>query len=303
MAFFWSTQPKGAVEQNERPDFSSMSKDELLDQFKSENWSELYDEDRIAIFQEIENRNAEQQGREPAQVVGTDSGSYYGCYNGKNNRMEIDVSNGSSFEALDTYVHESNHAYQEYCIANGINSDDHALGMMEVEMARNEQGYLYNYESDGLKNDMQCCELDSNNKAAAALLAEQERFKNDPDYKQYIADREKHFSEVNAGLENRADSRMIMQSNQVYKSYVMGDISEEQYNALSANVLNENYEDSTVQESKAIGETISQLNSELNVGQNHEADDGVNAGSSLEGSGVNTGSGMESSGIDSGGVE
>ena len=190
MKFFWSQSSENSVQSEQgKVDYSTYSKDELLDTFKTENWEKLDDENRIAIVQEMENRTAVEQGRPPAEIVSSYDVGTYGGYTSTNNQISINVSDFSSYETLDTYVHESTHAYQSHCIQTGEGYDDHTLSMMEAEMARDEQGNLYNYARSSPEYDMQCDELDSNNKAATFMLEQRARYEHDPEYRTYIEER------------------------------------------------------------------------------------------------------------------
>ena len=82
-------------EQNETKDYSKFSNDQLLDSFKSDNWSQMKENDRVGVIQELENRTAAEQGREPAVVVSSSRVTSYGSYNSTTNQMNINVSNFS----------------------------------------------------------------------------------------------------------------------------------------------------------------------------------------------------------------
>lgn len=257
-------------EQNEIKDYSKFSNNQLLDSFKSDNWSQMKENDRVGVIQELENRTAAEQGREPAVVVSSSRVTSYGSYNSTTNQMNINVSNFSSYETLDTFAHESNHAYQTYCVNNGIGYDDYTRNMMGVETARDQNGNLYNYARTSPQYDMQCNELDSNNKAASFVMGEKDRYSSDPAYKDYIAERDSHFKDVNTALDNNQAMRTSMQNDHTYTSYVRGDITEETYNSLSESINDPNHVDPTVVESHTIGESLSSLNEELNVDINEE---------------------------------
>lgn len=259
MKFFWSLPTR---ENKQQIDYSSYSKDQLLDSFKSNNWEKLDEENRVAVIQEVENRTAAEQGRPAATVVSATDANLYGSYNSTNNQLRINVSDFSSYEVLDTYVHESNHAYQAHCIETGEGYDDHTLSMMEAEMARDERGSLYNYATTSPEYDMQCDELDSNNKAASFLLEQRERYENDPSYRDYIEERANHFDQVNSSIENNPEDRTRLQNNQAYVAYVRGDITEEQYTSLSNNINNDNFQDNTVTQSQQLGASLDALNKE-----------------------------------------
>ena len=257
-------------EQNEIKDYSKFSNNQLLDSFKSDNWSQMKENDRVGVIQELENRTAAEQGREPAVVVSSSRVTSYGSYNSTTNQMNINVSNFSSYETLDTFAHESNHAYQTYCVNNGIGYDEYTRNMMGVETARDQNGNLYNYARTSPQYDMQCNELDSNNKAASFVMGEKDRYSSDPAYKDYIAERDSHFKDVNTALDNNQAMRTSMQNDQTYTSYVRGNITEETYNSLSESINDPNHVDPTVVESHTIGESLSLLNEELNVDINEE---------------------------------
>lgn len=257
-------------EQNEIKDYSKFSNNQLLDSFKSDNWSQMKENDRVGVIQELENRTAAEQGREPAEVVSSSRVTSYGSYNSTTNQMNINVSNFSSYETLDTFAHESNHAYQTYCVNNGIGYDEYTRNMMGVETARDQNANLYNYARTSPQYDMQCNELDSNNKAASFVMGEKDRYSSDPAYKDYIAERDSHFKDVNTALDNNQAMRTSMQNDQTYTSYVRGDITEETYNSLSESINDPNHVDPTVVESHTIGESLSLLNEELNVDINEE---------------------------------
>lgn len=264
MIFSWSQNQNGNSTSNAKVDYSTYSDGQLLYQFKTENWSKLGENERVDIIQEMENRNAEQQGREPAEVVSSSRVTSYGSYNSMNNQIIINVNNFSSYETLDTFAHESNHAYQNHCIENGVGYDEYSRNMMEVESMRDENGNLYNYARTTPQYDMQCNELDSNNKAAKFMLSESDRFKEDQEYKDYIAERDAHFKDVNYALDNYQGMRTSMQNDQAYTSYVRGDITQEQYVSLNESINNDNHEDPMVMESHSIGDSISEMNVELN---------------------------------------
>lgn len=270
MKFFWSQSTENSVQSEQgKVDYSTYSKDELLDTFKTENWEKLDDENRIAIVQEMENRTAEEQGRPPAEIVSSYDDGAYGGYTSTNNQISINVSDFSSYETLDTYVHESTHAYQSHCIQGGEGYDDQTLSMMVAEMARDEQGNLYNYARSSPEYDMQCDELDSNNKAATFMLEQRERYEHDPEYRTYIEERATHFSEVNSTLDNNSEDRVRLQNDQAYVAYIRGDISEDQYNSLSEKINNEDYQDPTVVQSQDVGDAIEALNIEYQNDNQH----------------------------------
>lgn len=285
MKFGWSSSSTQHEQNHEAINFSSYSNSQLIDQFNSNNWNALSADNRIGLVQEMENRTALEQGREPAMVVSSDRPGSYGSYNSLSNQMSINVNSFSSYETLDTFYHESNHAYQAHCVEKGVGYDAHTLDMMAVENARDQNGNLYNYAQQSPFYDMQCNELDSNNKAAQSMMAHSDSFKNDPAYQSYIAERNEHFTGVNNALDNHSDMRVSMQNDQAYTSYVRGDIGQEQYENLSNNINDETFIDQTVQESYDVGSQISDLHSELSAAYGNEisSDNSIEAGNVSEG--------------------
>ena len=156
--------------------------------------------------------------------------------------------------------------YQEFAIKNGSEQyDDHTITMMKVEMARDERGNLYNYATTSPEYDIQCDELDSNNKAAAYLLAEKDRYGEDPEYRAYIKERAEHFEQVNSSLENDSDKRASLQLNQAEIAWIRGDISDEEYETLTDNISNAEFQDETVDESHKVGDAVMALNTEYEL--------------------------------------
>lgn len=278
MKFSWNFLNKNEAAEEQTKDYTKMSQDQLLNEFQSSNWEKLDTDNRLELIQEMENRNAEMQGREPATVVSSSSLGSYGSYNNMSNQIRINVSEFSSYETLDTYIHESNHAYQHACIENQTGYDQHMLDMMQAETARTEEGQLYNYARMSPQYDMQCNELDSNNKAAAYLMAQSERYGNDPAYREYIAERYTHFQDVNTALSLNENARNTMQTNQANEAFARGDISEEQKNGLTENIQNENYEDAAVQGSYATGEALEALHNEYTQEAENAAENDMDAG-------------------------
>ena len=271
MKFFWDGWKDQQQQQAEESGYSNLSDDELLDTFKSETWNDLDDDSRIAVFQEMENRSAAEQGREAAQIVSLNEPGLHGGYNGVSNQIRIDVTNDSSYESLDTYMHESNHAYQTYCIESGSGAyDNHTRSMMQAEMARDERGCLYNYKTDSIGYDMQCNELDSNNRAASFMLSQEERYSSDSEYRTYIASRADHYSEVSSHLDQYREQRTNMQSDQAYTAYVRGDISESQYALLNQDLHSADgqFHDAPAEECANLNESIKALNQSYQNEQN-----------------------------------
>ena len=255
MKFFWAL----PGEKEQPRDFSKCSDDELLNQFRTENWEKMpSSKDRVALLQEMENRFAARQGRTPAKVEELKTGSYYGAYNDMSGRLQVNVQDFSSYEVLDTYIHEANHAYQHHCVETGSGMREDVRLMMQAELARDDRGRLYNYASTSPEYDMQCDELDSNNRAGAFVLSQAQRYGDDPAFEAYVKERANHFREVNHDLTHRDGLRQAMQERQTDVAYIRGDLSEEQYQTLRENLADENRVDPTAETSKELGAAFAQ---------------------------------------------
>ncbi|MBE5997714.1 MAG: hypothetical protein E7240_10370 [Lachnospiraceae bacterium] len=251
------------------------SDDQLLEFFHSENWSGLTDDSRIELFQEMENRSAAIDGRPPANIVSLNNDTCYGKYTPSNDTIAIDVSDSSSYEALDTFVHENNHARQNYRVFNGPGYDDHTESMIQSEMSMDADGKMYNY-AQGDNYDIQCNELDSNNKAAQFMLEQKDRFGDDPAYREYIANRDTHYNTVLNELEADPAARAEFQRDQAYTSFVRGDIDGEQFETIENNLNTPGYEDATVADTYNTAEQIHELNMQYQEEESDEEEEDEN---------------------------
>ena len=239
-------------------DWSRCSGDELLNQFRSENWSKITNSnDRIAILQELENRIAVNQGRSPATVVemGKNSG-FYGAYSGESNRIAVVVQDVPSYEVLDTLIHESNHAFQDYYINATDGLDERSWLMMRAEIARDSDGMLYNYVQTSPLNNMQCCELDSNCQASAFAIFQTERYYSDPEFVKYLESRADYFAKVNDDLDRLSELRSEVQKRQADSAFLSGNLSDRQYVKVLQDFTDENCIDSTVEDSKKMSKNL-----------------------------------------------
>lgn len=213
---------------------------ELLTNFRSENWDKLNNNKRIAVLQEVENRNAASQGRTPCTVKSTDSKSEYGCYYPSTNKIEVNVNdyikgeNGerisnNSYQVLDTIYHEGEHAHQTNCVNNQIGPPQGlpqtTRDMCQVENSGNNYKGVIEY-------DHCTCELDSNNVAATKVMESKELFHGDKKYDEYLADREEYFKQAS----NFDMNTVRMQQNEaVYQAYKNDDISLEKHDSMLLN--------------------------------------------------------------------
>lgn len=246
--------------------------DELLDSFKSDPWDQLTRADQVSVLQEMENRRALIQGRSPCKIVEINSNNLYGSYNDGTNRININFEDFSSYEILDTYIHESNHAYQHYCVANNCGYDYTTRSMLQAELAKDGFGNHYNYATQSLFYDLQYNELDSNNVAADFVISQYTRYNGDPQYADYIKERASHFSHVNSELDSLRSERASLQHDQAYTSFVRCDINGDQFEAIENRIQNSKTDDPMAQRSKSIDQKLQSLNA--NLISSHEKEDG-----------------------------
>ena len=170
-------------------------------------------------------------------------------------------------------MHESNHALQEQCILTDENVDRHFSAMLQVENARDDNGRLYNYIQPDADRDyeynvlyyLQCNELDSNNQAASFMLSQQNRYGHEEGYHNYIQERTHYFCNINSAIDNYRENRQNLQRSQINEAYTRGDISDKQYELLSAHISDDRYEDVAVKECRTIAGEVNELNNKFNA--------------------------------------
>ena len=261
-----------------KKNYSKLSDKELLTNFRSENWAKLNSTDRIKVLQEVENRNAAEQGREPCLVKSVAGKEQYGCYYPTSNKIEVNVENSiknkdgsitqnNSYQVLDTIYHEGEHAHQTNCVKNNIEPPQGlpktTRDMCEIENSGN------NYQ--GVISYSNCtCEIDSNNVAAKKVLESKELFKDDVEFNNYIDDRCEYFERV----KNKDMSQVHMQQNEaVYRAYSRGDIDMKKHDDI---LLNEVYKDQPAfEEAKLMSERMN--NEKMEYSKDIQNDNDVNA--------------------------
>ncbi len=250
-----------------KKDYSSQSDRELLSNFRSENWSKLRPNARLSIVREVEKRNASMQGREPCTVKRSGSKDEYGCYDRYSNKIEINVSDkvknehgeyvaNSSYDALDTIYHEGEHAHQQNCIKNNIESPQGlpktTRDMCEVENSKGIYKGVIRYENSTK-------EIDSNNAAAKQVMESNDLFADDPEYNTYLDSREQYFERVS----NKDMSEVHMQQNEaVYQAYTNKDISLEKHDEILTTEVHK--DQPAFEESKQISKKIKELKARNN---------------------------------------
>lgn len=277
---YWNNSAK-QEEAAQKPNYTDLSEDALLDKFKTEQWNQLDEENRIALFQEMEDRNAKSDGREAAKVEALHSARSYGCYNDTNNTLSINVDKSiSSYETLDTYQHEMTHGEQTRNLEANTGYDDHTASMMKAECTRDKDGYLIAYASGGKKlddngvteYDVQCNEMDSNQKAAEFLMSQKERYQGDPEYSDYIKSRLEHFESVNEAIENNGKGRCALEQRQAKIGYDNKALTKEEFTALSEDLNNADYKDASTKKNEEIATQLKAVDKELDETQETNVD-------------------------------
>ncbi|MCD7809588.1 MAG: hypothetical protein LUH02_09610 [Erysipelotrichaceae bacterium] len=236
-------------EENEKIDFSKMSKDELLDQFKSENFSQLKtDEEKLDLLQEVENRNAQLNGREPATVVQTNDPSLLGGYSASGHTIYINI-NDNSYENLDSIIHEGEHANNAYSTTNAshISVDDKNLISLEhyqsVDPSQSHYGYYQQANNQDLYN-IYSSELNSNNRAFTTLANEADRYGTDPNYVAYLQGRNDHYNTVADELSTMSNDKKAAYLETAKVNYERGLLTQAQYNSIEKSISSKEYTDS-----------------------------------------------------------
>ena len=269
-----------------RKQLSQQSNEELLSNFRSENWSKLDENQRIAIAQEVENRNALSQNREPCKVQAMNNTSCYGSYSSQSNTIKVDVndyvenqhgqkiSSNSSYQVLDTIYHEGEHAHQDNCVKNSIEPPQglpkETRDMCELENYRVTKeninsgnvrnangdrlnaGEFYNYDKT-VKYENCTCEVDSNTAATKKVLENKELYRGDPEYDKYLADRQDAMEKYSA---TNMDEVRAEQSAAVNESFDRGDISQSKYEEIMTKEIYNGKSQPAFDEAKTVNEEV-----------------------------------------------
>lgn len=234
--------------------FKNQSDEELLKNFRSENYAQIKSKsEKINLLQEVENRNAKEQGRPPCKVVPLDKKYELGCfgeYSEDKNTISVNMRDDiNPYEMLDTVYHEGEHAFQTHCVEcrrAGKPMPEGALPKETLDMCEVESfyttkdnlhrgsgdmyldksspliGQYYNYNATV---DYRMCtsEIDSNTYAVGKVMQNRELWKGDPAYVNYLDSRIKECSAFDEKINN--GTMRYTQENAVNESYARGDLS------------------------------------------------------------------------------
>ncbi len=235
-SWFWSDS-----DQENGPDESSArSYSEVgIEAFRSDNWDKMSDQEKIESLQAFSDDYAAEIGlsNPPAVVTETDT-RLYGGYVSNTNQLKVNLTACSNpYEAIDTVVHEDNHAYQAAAIDSALTSRSrYSSGDTAVLKAENGVAYA----SSGTAYDTQSIELDSNVVAVKYVSEHCSAMRDDPSYYDYMSGRNAHFQKVNAIISQ--DSKLVdaQEAAQISKAYSAGELTAEEANLASETIAHGN---------------------------------------------------------------
>lgn len=240
--------------QNQK-DYSQLSNEELLNQFKSENWELIQtNKEKISLLQEVENRNAILNGRSPATVKEISDPSLLGSYNAYYHTISIRLDD-NPYENLDSIIHEGQHANHAYSTTNITQISKEEKMMIDIERypSIDSSKSFYAYYQEANHQDLYniySSELNTNNTAFSFLKNQENRYGDDEKYKEYIRERNDHYNHVYNDLNLFSDAKKnaILETTQV--NYDRGSLSQEQYQSIVQHVSHQQNVDSFEQTAK-----------------------------------------------------
>ena len=221
---------------SQKQDYSQYSPEKLFQQFNSENWQMLSDEEKIALFQEIENREAMLHNREPAKVVQAYEESY-GRYFNACHIIEIRLTD-NQFEDLDTIFHESEHANQYRSPNSEVNFSKDDKKLMLLESTISSDGRTSHYTRYGSLYQIMTSELDANNTALEKVLAEKEQFKDEEKYEFYLTNRQSYYSDLKVIILEKREEKKSALLETAECAYIRNELTEKEYTEIRENIIN-----------------------------------------------------------------
>lgn len=203
------------------------SKSFEFEQFRSNNWNELSSKEKIQLLQDFGNIRSDEIGLSnfPTIVEEKRHDNVYGIHYYATNTITVNLDNCSNpYQAMDTVVHEINHAYQHQCISTGTGYSEGERALMHAQI-----GPAYCDVGPGY--DIQTIELDSNNAAANYVIENCSNMKDDPMFYAYVSDRVEHFDNVNDVLDFKKGFCDTLEADQVNIAYTYDVLSYDERNA------------------------------------------------------------------------
>ena len=243
----------------ETKDYSDYSNHQLFNQFKSIHWKNKTDDEKIAILQEIENREAEEHNRPPAKVVQIYSNKL-GGYSYGTNIIEVKLVN-NQFEVLDSLFHESEHANQYRAPINEVSFSENDRKLMKIEDMTSADGVKSHYKKyESQLYDLMTSEIDANNAAFEKVSSLKKEYINEKKFKEYLAGRKAYFNKV----ENESNLKSSMKKeallDTIYGAYVRNEISEKEYQNLQQLITSDKNYDHCAERRTKINEALSHIN-------------------------------------------
>ena len=221
---------------SQKQDYSQYSSEKLFQQFNNENWQMLSDEEKIALFQEIENREAMLHNREPAKVVQA-YGKSYGRYFNACHIIEIRLTD-NQFEDLDTIFHESEHANQYRSPNSEVNFSKDDKKLMLLESTISSDGRTSHYTRYGSLYQIMTSELDASNTALEKVLAEKEQFKDEEKYEFYLTNRQSYYSDLKVIISEKREEKKSALLETAESAYIRNELTEKEYTEIRENIIN-----------------------------------------------------------------
>jgi len=135
------------------------------------DWANMNENERISALNEVELLEANNQNREPAEIISQDMPSYKGgSYDYNTNTIKINsdfISNEEPYDALKSYYHESRHAYQHEQANNPSEANDPELAQEWKENLKPENYITPDQNPD--KHYDQPVEVDARNYATSRM--------------------------------------------------------------------------------------------------------------------------------------
>ncbi|MGN8859016.1 hypothetical protein, partial [Catenibacterium mitsuokai] len=240
-------------------DYSDYSNHQLFNQFKSIHWKNKTDDEKIAILQEIENREAEEHNRPPAKVIQIYSNKL-GGYSYGTNIIEVKLVN-NQFEVLDSLFHESEHANQYRAPINEVSFSENDRKLMKIEDMTSSNGkdsHYVKYEDD--LYDLMTSEIDANNAAFEKVSSLKKEYINEKKFKEYLAGRKAYFNKVENDSNLKSSMKKDALLDTIYSAFVRKEISEKEYQDLQQIINSDKNYDHCAERRTKINEALRDIN-------------------------------------------
>ena len=186
---------------------------DLFNKFSTQNWSNLFANDKLSLLQSLENQMADIQGRDARTIVPFhNEDGILGVYSKDdpkhlylNEDFFYSYSSGIQYEAMNTVFHEGRHAYQDDCVNGKIHSNESNEKLNS--WGRNFDVYNDPQEVAFYEYRFQPIEDDANNYANSMMESLRDTsLINDQAYKEYIVSmRHNNYKNEQIARENLGD--------------------------------------------------------------------------------------------------